>query len=293
MADITDEEHLDVPINNQAGSPSAEVIPVENTETPSPTQAPETMEVHHHAHDPAAPHHKKNWKSYFWEFLMLFLAVFCGFLAEYQLEHKIENDREKEFISNLLEDLAEDTVAITNTIAIYKESEIRNDTLLRLLCSPDVKNHGANLYQLGRMASRSGRLAVHDATIQQLKNSGGLRLIRKEKASKAIIEYYNRLVFINYLQKIEDDEIMEYRKLATDVFHPVIFNDIVVEGDNSIIAPEGNPALLTYDPKTLYKLAGLVSYIRNTRLGLGNAETEMKAAALDLIVLIKKEYHIE
>jgi hypothetical protein len=40
------------------------------------------MEVHHHAHDPAAPHHKKNWKSYFWEFLMLFLAVFCGFLAE-------------------------------------------------------------------------------------------------------------------------------------------------------------------------------------------------------------------
>ena len=55
------------------------------------------MEVHHHAHDPAAPHHQKNWKSYFWEFLMLFLAVFCGFLAEYQLEHKIERDREKKF----------------------------------------------------------------------------------------------------------------------------------------------------------------------------------------------------
>lgn len=44
------------------------------------------MEVHHHPHDPAAPHHKKNWKSYFWEFLMLFLAVFCGFLAENQRE---------------------------------------------------------------------------------------------------------------------------------------------------------------------------------------------------------------
>ncbi len=23
------------------------------------------MEVHHHAHNPAEPHHKKNWKSYF------------------------------------------------------------------------------------------------------------------------------------------------------------------------------------------------------------------------------------
>jgi len=51
---------------------------------------PELMEVHHHAHH---DHGKKNWKSYFWEFLMLFLAVFVGFMAEYQLEHKIEKDR--------------------------------------------------------------------------------------------------------------------------------------------------------------------------------------------------------
>jgi hypothetical protein len=31
------------------------------------------MEVHAHSHS----HGKKNWKAYFWEFLMLFLAVFC------------------------------------------------------------------------------------------------------------------------------------------------------------------------------------------------------------------------
>ena len=39
----------------------------------------EDMEVHHHAHH---EHGKKNWKSYFWEFLMLFLAVSLGFYAE-------------------------------------------------------------------------------------------------------------------------------------------------------------------------------------------------------------------
>ena len=59
------------------------------------------MEVHHHAHDPAEPHHKKNCKSYFWEFLMLFLAVFCGFLAKYQLLHKIEKDQELQFIKSM------------------------------------------------------------------------------------------------------------------------------------------------------------------------------------------------
>ena len=60
------------------------------------------MEVHHHAHH---DHGKRNWKSYFWEFLMLFLAVFCGFLAEYQLEHKIERDRAKELLFTSIERL--------------------------------------------------------------------------------------------------------------------------------------------------------------------------------------------
>ena len=246
------------------------------------------MEVHHHAHTA-----RKKWTHYFWEFLMLFLAVFCGFLAEYQLEHKIEKDREKQYIHSLLEDLAEDTSALSATIISYSESQKRNDTLIRLLSGADVKNHGAALYHLGRRASRSGRLAIHDATIQQLKNSGGLRLIRKEKVSKAIIEYYNLLVFINYLQKIEDDEIMEYRKMATEIFHPVVFNDIVIESNNTVIIPEGNPALLTYDTKTLLQTAGMVSYIRNTRMGLAKAEIEMKAAALELIELIKKEYRLK
>ena len=90
MTDNTDEEHLDNPANNQSENLSHEIIPTTDTETINPNQETENMEVHHHAHDPAVPHHKKNWKSYFWEFLMLFLAVFCGFLSDYQLEHKIE-----------------------------------------------------------------------------------------------------------------------------------------------------------------------------------------------------------
>ena len=192
-----------------------------------------------------------------------------------------------------MEDLAEDTSALSATIFSYGESQKRNDTLIHLLSSADVKKFGASLYHLGRRASRSGRIAINDATIQQLKNSGGLRLIRKEKVSKAIIEYYNKLVFINYLQKIEDDEIMEYRKMATEIFHPVLFNNIVDESSNTVIVPTGNPALLSYDSKILYRIAGMVSYIRNTRIGLAKAETDMRTAAIDLIQLIKNEYRLK
>ena len=223
---------------------------------------------------------------------MLFLAVFCGFLAEYQLEHQIEKEREKQYIHSMLEDLSEDTLVLADNINEFNEHITRNDTLIRLLNSPDIKEHGSDLYYLGRRASRSVRLAIHDATIQQLKNSGGMRLIRNQEVSKAVIEYYNRLVFIDYLQAIAFNEADEYRKMAIDVFHPILFNDIVM-ADNTVIRPSGNPALLTYDPKTLIRVSGMVSYIRNTKLGLGKAETEMKDASKELIKLIKKEYHLK
>jgi len=244
------------------------------------------MEVHAHSHTP-----RKKWTHYFWEFLMLFLAVFCGFLAEYQLEHQIEKDREKQYIRSILEDLSEDTLVLTDNINQFNEHLTRNDTLIRLLNSPDIKDHGSALYYLGRRASRSVRLAIHDATIQQLKNSGGMRLIRNQKVSKAVIEYYNRLVFIDYLQAIAFNEADEYRKMAIDVLHPILFNDIVM-ADNTVMRPTGNPALLTYEPKILMRLAGMVTYLRNTKLGLAKAETEMKEAAGQLIGLIKKEYYL-
>jgi hypothetical protein len=93
------------------------------------------MEVHHHAHNPAEPHHKKNWKSYFWEFLMLFLAVFCGFMAEYQLEHKIERGREKKFIQTFIEDLKTDTAEINRVLIFRKQKKERMDSLMLLLSS--------------------------------------------------------------------------------------------------------------------------------------------------------------
>ncbi len=245
------------------------------------------MEVHAHTHTP-----RKNWTHYFWEFIMLFLAVFCGFLAEYQLEHKIEKDKEKQFIHTLLDDLKEDTSVLRKNISLFTDHRVLNDTLMRLLYSPDIKVHGADLYYLARNASRSIRLAIHDATYQQLKNSGGFRLIRNQKVAKAIAEYYNRTVFIDYLQKIEDNETEEYRLLVTEIFHPEVFRNMITP-DNTIIKPAGNPALLTYDSKTLLKLAGLVSYISNTKLGLLKAQAEMQQAAIELTDLIKTEYRIK
>lgn len=59
MADTTDEENLNTPTDNQAENPLNEITPINYTENSNSNQETKNMEVHHHAHDPAAPHHKK------------------------------------------------------------------------------------------------------------------------------------------------------------------------------------------------------------------------------------------
>ena len=133
MTDNTDEEHLDNSINNQSENAPEDITPTADAEIINPNQETENMEVHHHAHDPAAPHHKKNWKSYFWEFLMLFLAVFCGFLAEYKLEHVIEHQRELKYVKSLIQDLKADTASLQHYVTLRKEKRMMMDSLVMLL----------------------------------------------------------------------------------------------------------------------------------------------------------------
>jgi hypothetical protein len=146
------------------------------------------MEVHHHSH---SSHGKKNWKSYIWEFLMLFLAVFCGFLAEYQLEHKIERDREKEYVESMILDMKDDATKIKKSILFCTTQVAAFDSLLQnIYHTPYTDSSLKMMYYLQRKyTSTRSNVAFNKRTISQLKNSGGLRLIRNKAASDSIIIY--------------------------------------------------------------------------------------------------------
>src|ERR1043165_208946 len=138
------------------------------------------MEVHAHSSG-----HRKKFTHYLWEFLMLFLAVFCGFLAEYQLEHIIENKREKQYIHSLSEDLRSDIKQIDN-ISVQLERKIRmmDSVISDLSVSPSLSCL-RNLYS----AVGFPDFVYTDRTIQQLKNAGGLRSIRKLPVADSIVSY--------------------------------------------------------------------------------------------------------
>ena len=275
---------------NTASTDEPIVPAAETSEIINPPSEIKNMEVHHHAHHEG----KKNWKSYFWEFLMLFLAVFCGFLAEYQLEHKIERDREKEFIETMISDLKEDTTLLNTSIYNFKQKGIELDSLIILLNSTNIKDHGSELYYYGRKANRFTFFSSTDRTIQQMKNSGAFRLIRNNIAASNILQYYSEMNDLNLLQNNTNDLSKEYRSITYTLFNTVVFETMVNdETKNIIIKPVGNPSLISYDKSAIEKLSSLTHYMKASRLVLYDRYIILRKKATELIELLKKEYHLK
>src|SRR6185436_12087087 len=135
------------------------------------------MEVHHHSQ-----HGKKKWSEYIWEFLMLFLAVFCGFLAENQREHMVEHQREKQYIRSLIQDIGKDTANVSFWISLYNGLQDQCDTVL-INFNGFAKNESTIAAEsYSKVIFGFPDFIYTDHTMQQLKNAGGLRLIRNKTA---------------------------------------------------------------------------------------------------------------
>ena len=289
MADIKDDEYLDNPINNQSENPPAEITSTANIEIINQNQETKNMEVHHHAHHEG----KKNWKSYFWEFLMLFLAVFCGFLAEYQLEHKIEKDREIQFIESLTRDLKDDVTSL-NAMIEQENGGIKSlDTLINLLNNPQLaKQHGDELYYVARIGPRSIPFANNSRTFDQLKNSGGFRLIRKTEASNNIMGYYNQFSWIRLLEDNYNHEFDNFKIIAAKILDPDILRRQETDKGN-IERSSDNPSLRTYDIEMLKEMAFHTVHMNGSRRSKVLLFEKLKKSAEELNNFLKKEYHLE
>src|SRR5688572_13166472 len=143
------------------------------------------MEVHHHSHTS-----RKKWTHYFWEFLMLFLAVFCGFLAENQREHMVEHQREKQFMVSMVRDLKADSATLSAMHSNFTQAVFHIDSLIPLLdINNEMSDNAEKIYQHQVKLNIFHKWIYSDRTINQLKNSGNFRLIRKKNVSDAISAY--------------------------------------------------------------------------------------------------------
>jgi hypothetical protein len=261
------------------------IVPTAGSETITKNQATANMEVHHHSH----AHGKRNWKSYIWEFIMLFLAVFCGFLAEYQLEHTIEHNREKEFVKSMIEDARLDTANVRKVIRQKRMQKLYADSLIAVLYSYEPgKVSDYEIYRYYRhMISATEWVKPTERTLLQLKNSGGMRLIRNSTAADIIIAYDGFGKDVLEQQAFLDPVFLEIWKPACDLFNFKYYNPGSYQGISD------SAALLHHDKTKFIQFANML-----TAFGGGLAIycvelEEMREQAAKLTAVLSKEYHLE
>ena len=247
------------------------------------------MEVHH-----LSRHGKKKWTEYIWEFLMLFLAVFCGFLAENIREHKVEKAREKQFMKSLIEDLKADTASIANLNKLRNARHKMYDSLSSVIIEKKYAVNGAAVYYWGRSISRRSFFFSADGTLQQLKNSGGLRLISNKIITDKIIAYDVLYRSILRQQELEETQMNDYRALAAKIFDAAVFKKITNLQDTIVIEiPDGNPQLKDDSPALLNELTNQLIYWATGSTLLRQMLEQLEKKAAVLIELIQKEYNLK
>ena len=248
------------------------------------------MEVHHHAHTS-----RKKWTHYFWEFLMLFLAVFCGFLAENKREHIVEHKRAKVYATNLYQELQKDTAAIGYLIRWTDTLIHKFDTLSEIVQhQPRVTN--GKLYFFAAYTGWARYFSSESSTMEQLKNSGNLRIMTTEIALK-ISEYERRIKGLENdysLFKIEYETMLGLRlKIFDGVTSVNLFTDYRnARFRDSAFALE--PALVNNDPRLMKEFIGWVKLEADFwESNISQHLEPMKKTASEIIEMLKKEYHLK
>jgi hypothetical protein len=209
------------------------------------------MEVHHHPHV-----EKKNFKEYFFEFLMIFLAVTLGFFAENIREGMSDHKKAENFAASMKEDLKADTAQLEIYINYYTASANYIDTFMNLLSENDPdKIPSGKLYWYGLFGGSSGNFVPNDATFQTMKSSGTIELFKSQTA-RDIEKYDSRCRLMQAADEMNQNVYAEVRKARAQIFdfkyneianqifqkNKISFNQASID---SFIAT--NPPLLSHD----------------------------------------------
>jgi hypothetical protein len=262
------------------------------------------MEVQKHPHHVT---HKKKWREYLLEFFMLFLAVFLGFVAENIREGQVERVKEKEYMVSLLSDLKKDTLSSGLTIMANSLYIAGEDSTLNFLCGNIQQQDSAELalVYFYKYCIYNTIISITDGTISQLKNSGGMRLVKNNDVISSINDYYNSVEIVRMQEEAIKEFLNIISKQAGEIFNYKAnrkFIDSINSTETDILdlplstlmgwLTHGTPTMITTDNKDLSPFMNNMAYqvglMHNYNLLIGDLKTE----AVELMRIIRKDYHL-
>jgi hypothetical protein len=236
------------------------------------------MEVPHHAHS----HTKKNWKNYLGEFMMLFLAVFSGFVAENLRENYVEKEKGHQYVQSMIADLEKDTLRLQEVMDVNRKLLKGIDTLLLTIRAPASDSMNKKLYRYGSFVAASVLFESSNGTISQLKNAGGLRLIRDTAAVNRITAYDG----YTEMAKKQADAYYKGTLDLLDVMEQIMDFSVAVNPAPTAFFIDRDPVKMRvfYNKSYMHKqiISGYVAYL-----------TLLKSEAIKALSLLRKNYHLE
>ena len=263
-------------------------LPAPQPQTSNLESQTTNMEVHKHPHHVT---HKKKWPEYFLEFFMIFLAVFLGFLAENGRERMVEAQREREYMQMMTEDLQQDITWANSWLKQALSFPRGMDSLTHICWSEKYDDAGVKImYSLSERYMKKLALNLTNRTSAQLKNAGGMRLIRNHKVSDLISEYWNQETEINNIYENYEGFRKNTREVSFRIFNYKYFEKIDMNRQNS---GETKQSLLDDNPKILIEYANHIATMRGILIVffLPVMQEHMNTSS-ELVRVINNYYHL-
>ena len=286
---ISEEETTD----NSSQSTEENVQPLTDAELQTINYQLQTanMEVHKHPHHVT---HKKKWTEYLLEFLMLFLAVFLGFVAENFREHDVEKEREKQYMQTFIYDLEND-IANLNYGFSLKDDRIKaiDSIFLFFEKNPDAEIIPGNVFRYMQRSVWDRHYRRNSTTIDQLKNAGGMRLIRKKNIADSIAAYDLQWVRAEFWR----EGYITLQEKGKDLIHKIFnANDLLAKyrsnsTGNSMPAKITDSLSIRIYPASVNEYLNFLYHQKTTTTQDKRGYQDIEKSAERLIALIKKEYN--
>ena len=239
---------------------------------------------------------KKKWYVYFIDFIMLFVAVTLGFLAENVRDQQTDKIREISCLKNVHEDLLVDLNRFELVMSANNWRLLMLDSLHMEInkASPDMPSL---YYYIRNLAVRTTFESSH-LGLDQIKASGGFRLIQNAKIIAGIQDYERMLSSTMKLEEVRERTLEQARFKMAVVFdastlYQMTKNQSMFKGEKILVRfkrPAYAAPFVVGDRETFNELINFINLGLNTNIQLNNRFNELKSIAKALDAAIMEEY---
>ena len=203
----------------------------------------------------------------------------------------------------MLHDLSRDTAAMGRHAQFQSRAVVYADSLVQLLNGTDPALHTNDIYYYSRILSIFNPFFYSTATINQLKSSGLLRLIRKSSIADSIINYYD--IYALRIQAVEaniEKQLLDFRTAMGRVINAESIRTMIDTSKLVLVAPTrgnfinrptNNPPLIGQDRLDLNQLSTYANFLLTLyQFQLTNLRAQ-KERVVALMGKLKTEYRLK